>query len=491
MTAPSITTLGALKQSAYVSKSIKEELRDNLIKKISEGKQLFPNIHGFESTVIPQIKRAILSQHNILLLGLRGQAKTRISRSLIDLLDDYIPVVKGCPINDDPLNPIGRFAKDLILDKGDETPIEWLSKSNRYVEKLATPDVSISDLIGDVDPIKAATLKLPYSDERTIHFGLIPRANRCIFVLNELPDLQPRIQVSLFNILQEGDLQIRGFMLRMPINTQFMFTANPEDYTNRGSIITPLKDRIEAQIITHYISDLDLAKRITLQEVNLSEVQKEKVIIPDIIHEIIEEIAICGRVSEYIDANSGVSPRLTISAYEALVATAELRALESNVDKIEARIQDIWGVIPSITGKIELVYEGEVLGAAEVAEKLIGDAIQKVYNRYFPKPDEKSSFSQHFNTIIQWFKAGNLLELYNDQTNDEFLKNLQSVPKLDHVAIDQTKIKAPISVIMEFVLHGLTQHNVLHRNNINSKIEFSSFLAQMFDDEDFDQGYFQ
>jgi len=261
----SITTFGALKASGYISKSIKNELRDNLIVSIQEGKETFPGMHGYEQTVIPQLERAILSKHNINLLGLRGQGKTRIARLMINLLDEYIPVVAGSEMNDDPFHPISRYARDLMEEKGDETPITWLHRSERFFEKLATPDVTIADLIGDIDPIKASNLKLSYADERVIHFGMIPRANRCLFVINELPDLQARIQVALFNILEEGDVQIRGFKLRLPLDLQFVFTANPEDYTNRGSIVTPLKDRIGSQILTHYSADIQTAKKITKQ----------------------------------------------------------------------------------------------------------------------------------------------------------------------------------------------------------------------------------
>jgi magnesium chelatase subunit I len=276
MKTENITTLSELQKSGYVSRSIKDELRDNLRAKIKSGKPTFEGVHGFENTVIPELERAILSRHNINLLGLRGQAKTRLARKMVELLDEYIPVVEGSEINDDPFNPISRFAKDLIAEKGDKTPIKWLHRSDRFSEKLATPDVTVADLIGDVDPIKAANLKLSYADDRVIHFGMIPRANRCIFVINELPDLQARIQVALFNILQEGDIQIRGFKLRMPLDMQFIFTANPEDYTNRGSIVTPLKDRIGSQILTHYPESIAVARTITHQEAKLDKHQSER-----------------------------------------------------------------------------------------------------------------------------------------------------------------------------------------------------------------------
>ena len=305
-----ITTLGALKKSKYKSQSIKEEMRNNLVQILQDGEKSLKGIIGFDDTVVPDIERAILSRHNILLLGLRGQAKTRIARQLVNLLDEYMPIISGSEINDDPLNPISAFGKTKLKENGDDTKIEWVHRADRYVEKLATPDVSIGDLIGDVDPIKAATLKLPYSDERVIHFGLIPRAHRCLFVINELPDLQARIQVALFNILQEEDLQIRGFKLRFPLDIQFLFTANPEDYTNRGSIVTPLKDRIESQILTHYPRNIEDAKHITQQEAKIHGDQEKKIKVPSLIADVLETMVFKARESEYVDVNSGVSARL-------------------------------------------------------------------------------------------------------------------------------------------------------------------------------------
>jgi magnesium chelatase subunit I len=322
-----IHTLGELKKAGYQPRSIKQELRDNLITKIRNKENVFPGIWGYEETVIPDVERAILSMHNINFLGLRGQAKTRIARMMVNLLDEYIPYIKNSELHDDPLQPLSRFAKDVVADHEDHTEIAWLHRDERYTEKLATPDVSVADLIGDVDPIKAATLKLPYSDERVIHFGLIPRSHRGIFVINELPDLQARIQVALFNILQEGDIQIRGFKLRLPLDIQFVFTANPEDYTNRGSIVTPLKDRIESQIVTHYPKTIETGKKITEQEAVVKPEQKETVSVNELAKTLIEQIAFEARESEYVDSKSGVSARLTISAYEGLLSTAERSAL--------------------------------------------------------------------------------------------------------------------------------------------------------------------
>src|ERR1017187_8962176 len=322
-----VKNLGQLKESNYKPRSIKEELRENLIRKISKKEITFPGIIGYEDSVIPDTERALLSRHNILFLGLRGQAKTRMARQMTDLLDEYIPVISGSEVNDDPFKPLSKYAKDLVEEKGNETPIEWLHRSKRYGEKLATPDVSVADLIGDIDPIKAANLKLSYADERVLHYGIIPRSHRGIFVINELPDLQARIQVSLFNILQEGDIQIRGFKLRLPLDILFIFTANPEDYTNRGSIVTPLKDRIESQIITHYPKTVEISRAITEQEAAILPEQLQKVEVPDLCRLLIEQLAMEARKSEFVDQKSGVSARLTISAYENLVSTAELRAL--------------------------------------------------------------------------------------------------------------------------------------------------------------------
>ncbi len=384
-----IKTLGQLKASGYTSKSIKEELRDNLILKIKRKENVFEGIWGYEDTVIPDIERAILSRHNINLLGLRGQAKTRIARMMTHLLDEYVPVVFGSELNDDPLQPLSTFAKDLIEEKGDDTPIIWWHREDRYTEKLATPDVSVADLIGDVDPIKAATMKLSYNDERVIHYGLVPRSHRSIFVINELPDLQARIQVALFNILQEGDIQIRGFKLRLPLDIQFVFTANPEDYTNRGSIVTPLKDRIESQIITHYPKSIEIGRRITAQEANLKGKPVENIYVPELMKDLIEQIAIEARSSELVDEKSGVSARLTISAYENLISAAERRLYLNGESNTIVRIADLIGVIPAITGKVELVYEGEQEGAGLVAYNLIGKAIRTQFVNYFPSPEQK------------------------------------------------------------------------------------------------------
>jgi len=481
-------TLGELKKSGYAPKSIKEELRANLIKKLQQKETVFEGVLGFEDTVLPDLERAILSKHNILLLGLRGQAKTRLARLMVKLLDEWVPVVEGSELNDDPLAPISKFAFQKIAELGDATPITWLNREDRYVEKLATPDVSIADLVGDVDPIKAATLKLPYSDERVIHFGLIPRSHRCIFVINELPDLQARIQVSLFNILQEGDMQIRGFKLRLPLETQFVFTANPEDYTNRGSIITPLKDRIESQILTHYPKTIEIARTITEQEANLSP-EQSKIEIPEVVKVLLERISFEARDSEYIDEKSGVSARLSISGYENLVSTAERRQLLSADKSTRIRISDFWGVVPAITGKVELVYEGEQEGPYNVAMKLMTSAIKKEFLEIFPNPDKlkKGKESDPYGTIRAWFSGGNEVDLLNDMDEKSFKKELDKVAGLKKIVESKKVPKEDLYTYMELVLHGLAGFNVLSKDYLESRLSFSDPLANMFgDDEDDD-----
>lgn len=485
-------TLGALKKTAYKSKSVKEELRDNLIQRLSNREPVFEGILGFEDTVIPDMERAILSKHNILLLGLRGQAKTRLARLMVNLLDEYIPIVAGSELNDDPLAPISRYARDLIEEKGDKTPIDWIHRDTRYVEKLATPDVSIADLVGDVDPIKAATLKLPYSDERVIHFGLIPRSHRSIFVINELPDLQARIQVSLFNMLQEGDMQIRGFKLRLPLDIEFVFTANPEDYTNRGSIITPLKDRIESQILTHYPKTLDIARKITEQEAKIAPAQQKKVKTPELLKDLLEMVSFTARDSELIDEKSGVSARLSISAYENLVSSAERRMLINKEKKTTARLTDFWGVVPSITGKVELVYEGEQEGPYSVAMSLLGTAIKEKFLEFFPNPDKlrQGREKDPYGTIRAWFSGGNAIDLLNDAKDSDYKKTLESVAGLRKLAETVKAPKEDILTYMELILHGLAEFNVINKDFVESKFSFHDMLANMLDDLDEDEDNF-
>ncbi len=479
-------TLGELKAGGYQARSLKEELRANLVTRLKNKDHLFDGIIGFDDTVLPDIQRAVLSRHNILLLGLRGQAKTRIARLLVHLLDEYVPVVAGSELNDDPLHPISRYAHDLIAEHGDATPITWLHRSERYVEKLATPDVSVADLIGDVDPIKAAALKLPYSDERVIHFGLVPRSHRSIFVINELPDLQARIQVSLFNILQEGDIQIRGFKLRLPLDIQFVFTANPEDYTNRGSIITPLKDRVESQILTHYPKTIDIARRITQQEAQLAPEQREAVAVPDLLAVLLERIAFTARESELVDDKSGVSARLTIAGYENLVSTAERRMLLNGERLTTARVTDFWGVVPAITGKVELVYEGEQEGPYLVAMALLGKSIKEAFLDHFPNPDKlkKGRERDPFGAIKAFFSAGHTVDLLNDASDEDYRKALDGVPGLRKLAEASVEASAEeLYTYMELALHGLCEFNVLNKEVLESRLSFRDLLANMLGDE--------
>ncbi len=479
-----IKTLAQLKSAGFKYKTIKDELRANLIEKLKHQENVFEGIWGYEETVIPDLERAILAGHDINLLGLRGQAKTRLARLMVHLLDEFIPIIEGSELNDDPLHPISRFGRDKINELGDNTPISWLHRDDRYTEKLATPDVSIADLIGDVDPIKAATLKLPYSDERVIHFGLIPRSHRSIFVINELPDLQARIQVALFNILQEGDIQIRGFKLRLPLDIQFVFTANPEDYTNRGSIVTPLKDRIDSQIITHYPKTLEIGKKITQQEANIREEQKKLVSGVEITKDLVEQIAIEARKSEFVDAKSGVSARLTISAYESLVAAAERRSLINQEKNTTIRIADFIGVIPSITGKVELVYEGQQEGSGIVAQNLVGKAIRSQFLNYFPDPDKfrKQKEKNPYKKITNWFGDGNTVDLFHDMSNMEFEKTLKGVSGLNELINEFHKgQEATMKLfLMEFALHGLAEYSMISKHHLTAGHQFKDLLSSMF-----------
>jgi len=481
-----IKTLGQLKASGYTYKTIKEELRTNLIQLKKDNQPSFTEVHGYEKTVIPQLERAILSKHNINLLGLRGQAKTRLARKMVFLLDTYIPIVEGSEINDDPLQPISRYAQELIRKKGDETPITWLHRSERFAEKLATPDVTVADIIGDIDPIKAANLKLSYADDRVIHYGMIPRANRCIFVINELPDLQARIQVALFNILQEGDIQIRGFKLRFNLDMQFVFTANPEDYTNRGSIITPLKDRIGSQILTHYPDSIEIAKTITQQEAKLEKEQLEDIYVPELAKDILEQIGFEARKSEYVDVKSGVSARLSISAYENLLSTAELRMLASGETQTNIRLSDFMGIIPAINGKVELVYEGEQEGAASVAENLIHSAIKTLLPTYFPAIEKlvRKTSSTPYDNLIQWFTEGSDFELENDLTEKEYQQQLDYItPLTDLIQQFQPNLdKKDIYFYKEFVLWALVEHKKLNKELIKKGYSFKDTLDSFIDE---------
>jgi magnesium chelatase subunit I len=489
-----IKTLGQLRKSGYEPRSVKDEIRNNLVNSIRNRENPFTGILGYEDTVIPDTERALLSRHNILFLGLRGQAKTRMARQMVDLLDEYIPVVAGSEVNDDPLKPLSKFAKDQIAEHGDDTPVQWMHRTERYGEKLATPDVSVADLIGDIDPIKAANLKLSFADEKVIHYGIIPRSNRGIFVINELPDLQARIQVALFNILQEGDIQIRGFKLRMPLDILFVFTANPEDYTNRGSIVTPLKDRIGSQILTHYPKELETSLAITAQEAQILDEQKERVMVSDLVKRLIEQVAFEARSNEYVDKKSGVSARLTIAAYENAVSSAERRAIIHNEKQTQVWISDLSGIIPSITGKIELVYEGEQEGPYQVALNLVDKSIRSQFIQYFPNPDQlkkkrgngKRSIEEKepenpYKAITRWFDSGNHLDLLLDSKDADKIATLYKVDGLYGFVkkyFPQANEKEN-ALLMEFVLHGLSSYSLISKKMIGGKIEFKDLMGSM------------
>lgn len=500
-----IKTLGQLRKSGYQPRSIREEIRANLIRKLQAGETTFSGIIGYEDSVIPDVERALLSKHNILFLGLRGQAKTRMARQMTGLLDEYVPVLDGSEINDDPMKPVSGYAKDVLEAKGDETPIRWMHRSERYGEKLATPDVSVADLIGDVDPIKAANLRLSFADERVIHYGIIPKSNRSIFVINELPDLQARIQVALFNILEEGDVQIRGFKLRLPLDILFVFTANPEDYTNRGAIVTPLKDRIESQILTHYPKDIETALNITEQEADLDPGQTDKIKVSDLVKRLIEQVAFEARSSEFVDKKSGVSARLTISAFENVVSTAERRAILNKEKNTQVWISDLIGIIPSITGKIELVYEGEQEGPYQVAMNLLDKAIRSQFIQYFPNPDQlkkrkgaapEQKNDNPYRSVIAWFDKGNHVDIFLNTKDEEKVQNLYKVDGL-HALVKKFFKGAndkESALLMEFVLHGLAAYSLISKKVIEGKIEFKDLMGSMlnfgaassFTDEEFD-----
>ncbi|HEX9513491.1 MAG TPA: sigma 54-interacting transcriptional regulator [Puia sp.] len=499
-----VKTLGELKKTGYKNRSVKEEIRGNLINKLKNKETTFPGIIGYEDSVIPDTERALLSRHNILFLGLRGQAKTRMARQMIELLDEYVPFITGSEINDDPFNPISKYARDMIAAKGDDTPISWLHRSDRYGEKLATPDVSVADLIGDIDPIKAANLRLNFADEQVIHFGIIPKSNRGIFVINEIPDLQARIQVSLFNILEEGDIQIRGFKLRMPLDMLFVFTANPEDYTNRGSIVTPLKDRIESQILTHYPKTLDISLAITEQEADIHAEQKGRVIVSDLVKRLIEQVSFEARSSEYVDKKSGVSARLTIAAFENAVSAAERRAILNNEKETQVWMSDLVGIVPSITGKIELVYEGEQEGPYQVAFNLLEKAFRTQFVNYFPNPDQlkkrkaETRDENPFKSITHWFDKGNQLNLFFNTKDEEKIQQLYKVDGLHALVKKYFKLanEKEAALLMEFVLHGLAAYSLISKKVVEGKIEFKDLIGSMVNlgssggsysgDEDFD-----
>jgi magnesium chelatase subunit I len=453
-------TLGELSASRPKERvSIKDEMRRNLLRKLQAKETLFPGILGYEETVIPQVTNAILSKHNMILLGLRGQAKSRMLRALTTLLDPEIPVVAGCEINDDPFRPLCKRCRDLIQERGNDTPICWLKPSDRYVEKLATPDVTIADIIGDVDPIRAARGGFDLGSELTMHYGLLPRAHRSIFALNELPDLAGRIQVGLFNILQEGDVQIKGYPVRLPIDVCMVFTANPEDYTARGKIITPLKDRIGSEIRTHYPTNLEQGVTITAQEAWTS--RDSTLVVPRYVREVVEGIAFAARRDKKIDRRSGVSQRLPISALENAVSNAERRALVAGESPIVPRISDIYASLPSLTGKFELEYEGELLGAEAVARELIREAVGEVFSNYLG--------SANFRQVVRFFEEGGTLRIKEGSSSQEVLTQLQKVPDvLEHIEALGVKGKEPAPVLAaagEFVLEGLWAQKKIGRSD--------------------------
>ena len=488
-------TLGELRKSGYKVKSVKDEIRDNLIRRLTAKEPLFPGVIGYEKTVTPALVNALLARHDIILLGLRGQAKSRIVRMLPGLLDEFVPVVKGSEVNDDPFRPVSKFAVDLINECGDATPIEWMHRDQRYGEKLATPDVTIADLIGDIDPIKAASRRLHYAHEGAIHFGIVPRCNRGIFAINELPDLQPRIQVGLFNILEEKDLQIRGFNVRIPLDIMLVFTANPEDYTNRGSIITPLKDRIDSQIMTHYPRTLDDAIRITEQEANVQRAGRE-LRVPHFFKEIIDQIGFEARKSEFVDQKSGVSARLTISSMENLISNAERRAIMVSDKVIVPRLCDLPHVLPGLTGKVELVFEGEQEGSVKVSKALVGKAVRETFKKYFPDPLRKKprqvsdaqggrqqQDDSEYSRIIQWFESGNKAEVSDEMTLEQYTRELDRVKGLRELTkrhMPDMDEKYEFPSVMEFVLDGLHQNSKIAKDEVDHITSYKDLVGSIF-----------
>ena len=485
---------------------MREELRRNLLEKLRRGEPTFEGIHGYERTVVPAIHNAILARHDIILLGLRGQAKTRVLRALTSFLDEWVPVVEGCQINDEPSRPTCKRCRRLASERGDELPVDWLHREERYREKLATPDVTIADLIGDIDPIKAANRRLEYSDEEVIHYGIVPRTNRGIFAINELPDLAPRIQVGLLNILEERDLQIRGFPVRVALDILIVFSANPEDYTSRGSIITPLKDRIDSQILTHYPQDIDVAMSITKQEAWIDRPFSAEIQIPDIVRRIIEYVAFAARESELVDQSSGVSARMPISAIEILKSNLERRASILGSPFEYPRLADLAMILPAITGKVEMVYEGEQQGPEVVARTLIGEAVMRAYLQRFPgieragqssrrrggheddsfdglyrgdaiadDPEPASVDSSLWEPIVEWFREGNQVTLSDEQPFGEYRDEMARVRGLrEFVAANVTaENDYEEAFMMELVLEALHQTLRLSREDLDSTITFS------------------
>jgi len=474
-------TLGELRSSGYRPRTVRQEIRANLLRKLAARERLFPGVLGYERTVVPGVINALLAGHDFILLGLRGQAKTRILRALVDFLDPEVPVLAGSEVNDDPLAPLSTWAERLLDDAGDDAPIDWLPREGRYNEKLATPDVSIADLLGDIDPIKAATRKLTYADPEVIHFGIIPRTNRGIFAINELPDLAPRIQVGLLNLLEERDLQIRGFPVRLSLDLLFAFSANPEDYTNRGTIITPLKDRIASQILTHYPPTAELAAQITEQEAWTERPDVPAVIVPPAMRTLVEEISIAARESDLVDQSSGVSARVAIAAIELLVSNLERRRLALGDEPVWPRICDLPLLAPAITGKIEMVYEGEQQGAEVVVRKLIGAAVLKTFQQKFPEVGREAGSGGEddvgpYAPTLAWFAAGNEVRLSDETPFAEHLAELERVPGLMEIAATRGETPEELAFWAELVLDGLHQSVKLARHDLDSQTTYKEML---------------
>jgi magnesium chelatase subunit I len=480
-------TLGELKRRQWRIDPVKDELRRNLKERLRTGAPVFSGIVGYETTVVPQVCAAILARHDFLLLGLRGQAKTRLIRQMVHLLDEWMPVIEGSPINESPYDPLTKRSRELVSDLGDSTPIGWVHRSRRYQEKLATPDVAIADLIGDIDPIKAVAKKLDFSDEEVIHYGLIPRSNRGIFAINELPDLQARIQVGLLNIMEEKDFQIRGFPVRLPLDVALVFTANPEDYTNRGNIITPLKDRINAQILTHYPESISDAQAITKQEAWTD--RDTGVRIAPLIHELAERVVFEARKSDFVDKASGVSARASIAYIETICSIAEARALRSGEAQGHARIGDLFEAIPALTGKLELVYKGEQEGVTNVAFHLIGRAIKEAFNtRYIAvkkeaRGKERPDFSR-FQPIVEWFEAGHALVLGTALPQAEHDKALAAIPGLVELAHELSRgdDTADPMLTAEFIIEGLNQNMLLTKQIVDARVRYTDAVSYMMNE---------
>jgi magnesium chelatase subunit I len=460
MAAPAQTLGDLRRQSGSLLKPVKQEIRDNLVRKLRAGETLFPGIIGYDDTVVPQLVNAVLSRHNFILLGLRGQAKSRILRGMVDLLDEQIPVVPGCEIHDNPLAPLCAACRKRVAAEGDELPIAWLPREARFVEKLATPDVTIADMVGDIDPIKAAQAGLNLSDELTMHYGLLPRANRGIFAINELPDLAGKIQVGLFNILQEGDVQIKGYPIRLKLDVMLVFTANPEDYTARGKIITPLKDRIGSEIRTHYPTARQHAMAITKQEAWTDRTDTLKVEIPAYVREVVEEVAFQARADRKIDKRSGVSQRLPITTLELVVSNAERRALQNGEKLVVPRVTDLYAALPSITGKFELEYEGELRGAEQVARDLIRSAVGNIFTGMFDGADTR--------TVVEWFDLGGTLPLGDTTSADEVVSRTGGVQGLRELAeragLAPGAAAPSVASAIDFVLEGLCAQKKISRS---------------------------